>query len=926
MRRILHSMIMLAVVGLNLFAFQNCHQVGMQTQSLSSNSSEPASLEENQLVFPDDFHKMNLVPYAESSNPQIKNIQIEYNSPYVYETKASSHARTLCTKNCGDSFKVSGFLEDSDRNLVVSVNLNSSIRSASAKKSQIGYRMTNLADKKVSMIGLIHLGKKSTQVIKSTFRYNIDSGLLELPAGRYSLSVLVMDPLMSISFIQLSGSSDSQWKEVLRFSVSDQAEKSDDIQVVGSETEKGSTATCDNGAKNFPNCDNFPPCPNGALNPPTGSEMKSSCQICPVGKVMIDGLCAEPKSNVFAGLGQSLSTCESGSSSAVLKNGEIACYGYIDQGTSWGDDQWACKDSSGRTMSSCKISTSLCEAGIAEGQLLEMNNDQTIHLSRFSDDGSIVIKLVRQMLGQSSRSIDYSFSLGNFLAFWEYRCVGSSNSDPIVPVNPVQEVKETKVNELDKMVILAAMDFNEAEYLMLYDDVKKAVEQRHFTSGYQHYQLYGRSEMRSPSFLFDEEKNRQELAGVMSSKQSAWEYFQQQNRVNPSWIPKHMHFDSQSYLETHRDVAIAIKDGRLQSALQHYIIYGRNEGRKIHLNNCFKNVSRCVVNDVVVVAIPQGQGRSCQWGSKVIANGDGILAYQALRPGAGQNCASEKRVCRDGDLSGSFSFSTCYQEPELPNIDCEVRGVPVPHGQKITVFSSSTVMPGESCKSQVRVCNNGSMSGEWEFTYHSCSVSQYKSCDFNHEVVPHGQSVTAYKQKWNASKCSSEKRVCLNGTLSGSYNFSSCLSYDPLPNLADDLELKKMIGKAAAEFNEREYLLLYPDVDDAVKKGIYHSGFEHYQKFGRNEKRSPSFFLNEAKSFEAFKPYLKGNQNVLDYFKENSGKKSFYDTPYTHFSEYKYLRFHKDVAAAVKIKKYSSGMMHYLKVGRSEGRQLFIEP
>lgn len=56
-----------------------------------------------------------------------------------------------------------------------------------------------------------------------------------------------------------------------------------------------------------------------------------------------------------------------------------------------------------------------------------------------------------------------------------------------------------------------------------------------------------------------------------------------------------------------------------------------------------------------------------------------------------------------------------------------------------------------------------------------CS-SQAKSCSFNGETIASGQVVTAYlKQNVKAErKCESQIRTCMNGRLSGSYQYASC--------------------------------------------------------------------------------------------------------------------------------------------------------
>ena len=83
-------------------------------------------------------------------------------------------------------------------------------------------------------------------------------------------------------------------------------------------------------------------------------------------------------------------------------------------------------------------------------------------------------------------------------------------------------------------------------------------------------------------------------------------------------------------------------------------------------------------------------------------------------------------------------------------------------------------------------------------------------------------------------------------------------------------------------FNEGFYLKKYPDVAEAVKKGSFTSGYEHYKKYGQKEKRLPV-------------PPMP-----------------------TEFNEAEYLELNPDVAKAVKDGSFVSGAHHYLIYGWEE--------
>jgi len=105
---------------------------------------------------------------------------------------------------------------------------------------------------------------------------------------------------------------------------------------------------------------------------------------------------------------------------------------------------------------------------------------------------------------------------------------------------------------------------------------------------------------------------------------------------------------------------------------------------------------------------------------------------------------------------------------------CSFNGQTVAHGGSVTAYAASTVAFGGSCSSQVRSCNDGTLSGS--YAYSSCAVAAPANCTFNGSTVYHGGSATAYLSSSvsNGSSCTSQSRSCYNGSLAGSYANSSC--------------------------------------------------------------------------------------------------------------------------------------------------------
>lgn len=175
-----------------------------------------------------------------------------------------------------------------------------------------------------------------------------------------------------------------------------------------------------------------------------------------------------------------------------------------------------------------------------------------------------------------------------------------------------------------------------------------------------------------------------------------------------------------------------------------------------------------------------GGAASCLFNGTTVPHGGSVTAYQTSSVSYGQTCAAQTRTCNNGTLSGTYQYSTCSASSVA---SCLFNGQTIAHGQGITAYASSSVGYGQSCASQYRVCNNGSLGGSYQ--YPSCSAGSAANCNFNGQTVYHGQSVTAFA---NSSVpfgqvCSSENRTCNNGSLSGSYGSSSC-SVAPAPTYA----------------------------------------------------------------------------------------------------------------------------------------------
>ena len=127
--------------------------------------------------------------------------------------------------------------------------------------------------------------------------------------------------------------------------------------------------------------------------------------------------------------------------------------------------------------------------------------------------------------------------------------------------------------------------FDETFYLSNNADVVIAISQGFFSSGLQHFTLFGGKELRAPNSTFDPNyyavNNPDVLsavsAGVFSSVFAHYQAFgETENRAPTSAFAT---FDAAAYLAANADVAAAVTAGTFSSALDHFISFGQNESR-----------------------------------------------------------------------------------------------------------------------------------------------------------------------------------------------------------------------------------------------------------------------------------------------------------------------------------------------------------
>jgi hypothetical protein len=164
-----------------------------------------------------------------------------------------------------------------------------------------------------------------------------------------------------------------------------------------------------------------------------------------------------------------------------------------------------------------------------------------------------------------------------------------------------------------------------------------------------------------------------------------------------------------------------------------------------------------------------GAPASCLFDGQTIAHGQTVWTFQNSTVPFGSSCAQEQRTCDDGSLSGSYQYASCSVDAPA---SCLFNGQTIAHGENLVSFESSTVPFGSTCSEEIRTCNDGTLSGS--YSYASCTVDAPANCLFDGQTIAHGEGVTAWKNATSPPACVSQTRTCSDGVLSGAFQFSSC--------------------------------------------------------------------------------------------------------------------------------------------------------
>ena len=162
-----------------------------------------------------------------------------------------------------------------------------------------------------------------------------------------------------------------------------------------------------------------------------------------------------------------------------------------------------------------------------------------------------------------------------------------------------------------------------------------------------------------------------------------------------------------------------------------------------------------------------------------ITHGTQFVGYESSGVLNGETCRSQIQTCTDGNVSDNYLYSSC----EVAAADgCLFNGQVVDNGESVVAYSSNTIQYAGQCSSisEARVCANGALTGDYQ--YSTCAPENPDDCYLDGQTIPSGTSVVAYLYKSVSSdnQCSGfndendEARTCLNGSLSGSFPYTTC--------------------------------------------------------------------------------------------------------------------------------------------------------
>jgi putative peptidoglycan binding protein len=138
----------------------------------------------------------------------------------------------------------------------------------------------------------------------------------------------------------------------------------------------------------------------------------------------------------------------------------------------------------------------------------------------------------------------------------------------------------------------------------------------------------------------------------------------------------------------------------------------------------------------LTVTQPTTGNASCSWNGQTIASGSSVTAYQAATVPAGGQCISETRTCQQGILSGSYQYASCTVATTQPPT-C----TPDPTSPQTQTLSCPAGQTGSIIQTRTSTCP-GPTWGAWTTTSNTCVVASTGGTNVS---VTTCQFVTSYQ-------------------------------------------------------------------------------------------------------------------------------------------------------------------------------------
>ena len=129
-------------------------------------------------------------------------------------------------------------------------------------------------------------------------------------------------------------------------------------------------------------------------------------------------------------------------------------------------------------------------------------------------------------------------------------------------------------------------------------------------------------------------------------------------------------------------------------------------------------VCACFAAGLPVLACDDAEDRPCTFNGQMIRHGGSVTSYASPTVPEGQTCLSQTRTCDGGTLWAPTTTP--------PVLSSKPWSDPAPLAGRrwrpadVTSYATPTVPEGQTCLSQTRTCDDGTLSGTYD--YSSCTV------------------------------------------------------------------------------------------------------------------------------------------------------------------------------------------------------------